>query len=119
MERSGFECGDTVVGRSDKKFCCDTCRNTFNNARNRDSINLIRNTHNRLRKNYRILGDLNPNGKTEVSLATLLNQGFSFEYITGISPSEEGGFYRHVYDQAYLPLENGLYLLVKKIFGEK
>ena len=58
------ECGDKIIGRADKKFCCDACRNSHNNALNKDSKNLVRNINNRLRKNYRILESLNPDGKT-------------------------------------------------------
>ena len=45
-----LECGDKVVGRIDKKFCSDYCRNAFNNKVDKESKNLIRNTNNRLRK---------------------------------------------------------------------
>ena len=44
------ECGDKIIGRADKKFCCDACRNSHNNALNKDSKNLVRNINNRLRK---------------------------------------------------------------------
>ena len=119
MERNCIECGDTLVGRSDKKFCCDTCRNAFNNALNRDSKNVMRTTNNHLRKNYRILEQLNPKGKTKVAKATLLHYGFSFDHITRITTSETGGFCLHVYDQCYAYLENGTCLLVKKVGLEK
>ena len=64
MDKQCLECGDKIVGRIDKKFCSDGCRNAYNNKVNKDSKNLIRNTNNRLRKNYRILETLNPNQKT-------------------------------------------------------
>ena len=43
MEKVCLECGDKLVGRSDKKFCSDYCRNAHNNTINTDSKNLIRN----------------------------------------------------------------------------
>ena len=46
MKRTCSECGDNIVGRIDKKFCCDACRNSFNNRVNKDSKNLIRNRKN-------------------------------------------------------------------------
>jgi len=55
MKRHCFECGEPLKGRIDKKFCDDACRNSYNNRVNKDTKNLIRNTNNRLRKNYRIL----------------------------------------------------------------
>ena len=38
------------MGRADKKFCSDGCRNSHNNTLNKDSSNLVRNINNRLRK---------------------------------------------------------------------
>lgn len=75
MHRKCPECGDRIIGRVDKKFCSDGCRNAHNNRINKDSKNLIRNTNNRLRKNYRILEALNPNKKTKCSRAKLIERG--------------------------------------------
>jgi hypothetical protein len=52
-----------IVGREDKKFCSDGCRNAYNNKINKDS-NYMRNT-NKLRKNYRVLSELNLEGKSK------------------------------------------------------
>ena len=114
MEKECLECGDKVIGRADKKFCSDACRNAYNNAINKDHNNLIRNTHNRLRKNHRILSSLNPSDKTKVNKATLLKHGFLFDYITGTYTTKSGSTYRYVYDQGYLPLEGEVFLLVKR-----
>ena len=45
MQKKCPECGDKIVGRVDKKFCSDACRNAFNNNINKDHKNLIRNTN--------------------------------------------------------------------------
>jgi len=39
-----------IVGREDKKFCSDSCRNAYNNKINKDSTNYMRNINNKLRK---------------------------------------------------------------------
>mgnify|MGYP000194545909 CR=1 FL=1 len=109
-----LECDAPLKGRADKKFCDDACRNAYNNAQNRDSTNLIRNTHNRLRKNYRILKQLNSKDKTKVALSTLQREGFLFDYITGFYTTKTGSTYYYVYDQGYLPLQNEYFLLVKR-----
>lgn len=114
MEKTCKECGEPLKGRADKKFCNDGCRNAFNNALNKDSKNIIRNTNNRLRKNYRILESLNKNEKTKVTKETLLKHGFLFDHITGFYTTKKGDTYWYVYDQGFLPLENNLYLLVKR-----
>ncbi|MBT8255521.1 MAG: hypothetical protein KJO23_03190 [Bacteroidia bacterium] len=114
MDRTCPECGEKIIGRADKKFCSDACRNAHNNALNKDSKNLIRNTNNRLRKNHRILEALNTKDKTKVTKNSLVKAGFLFEYCTGTYTTKAGSTYYYVYDQGYLPLENDYYLLVKR-----
>ncbi len=109
-----LECGETVKGRVDKKFCNDACRNTYNNKFNKDSVNLIRNINNRLRKNWRILQQLNPDKKTKSTKAKLVQLGFDFNYFTSIYTTKVGTVYYFVYDQGYLPLENNYYALVRR-----
>ena len=114
MKKLCPECGDKIIVRADKKFCCDACRNTHNNALNKDSKNLVRNINNRLRKNYRILESLNPDGKTKTTKEKLLRLGFNFEFFTNIYTTKTGSVYFYLYDQGYLALENDFYLIVKK-----
>ncbi|WP_299363640.1 hypothetical protein [Winogradskyella sp.] len=114
MQRQCPECGDRIIGRIDKKFCSDGCRNTYNNRINKDSKNLIRNINNRLRKNYRILEALNPSKKIKCSRARLIEKGFDFNYFTSIYTTKTGNTYYFIYDQGYLPLEGDYYALVKR-----
>lgn len=114
MERLCPECGEKIIGRSDKKFCSDACRNAYNNALNKDSKNLVRNINNRLRKNYRILEALNTKDKTKVKKETLAKHGFNFQFFTSQYVTQAGSIYKYVYDQGYLPLDNDWYLLVRK-----
>ncbi len=109
-----LECEIPIIGRIDKKFCSDYCRNTYNNKVNSDSKNLIRNTNNRLKKNYKILSELNTSGKTKVTRNKLNNQNFNFNYFTSIYTTKVGKVYYYIYDQGYLELENDYYLLIKK-----
>ncbi|HET8855576.1 MAG TPA: hypothetical protein VFM60_06605 [Salinimicrobium sp.] len=115
MERSCPECGEKIIGRIDKKFCSDYCRNAFNNNLNKDSRNLMRNVNNKLRKNYRILEELNPHDKTKSTRTKLLARGFNFEYFTNTYTTKTGTIYYFVYDQGYLPLEGGYYALVRRL----
>ncbi|MFV8225175.1 hypothetical protein [Christiangramia aquimixticola] len=114
MQKTCEECGEKIVGRTDKKYCSDYCRNAYHNRINKDSSNLIRNTNNSLRKNYRILQELNPSGKTSVPKSKLLSKGFDFELFTSIYTTKTGNQYFFVYDQGYLKLENEFFALVKK-----
>lgn len=115
MAKTCLECGEKIRGRADKKFCNDYCRNTYNNRLNRDQKNLMRNVHNRLRRNYRILKELNPDGKKTVLKSELLKKGFDFTYFTSIYTTRKGTDYYFVYDRGYLPIAKGAkYVLVKK-----
>jgi len=114
MQKQCLECGEKIVGRIDKKFCTDYCRNAYNNKVNKDSKNLIRNTNNRLRKNYKILSELNQSGKTKVTKTKLLHQNFDFNLFTSIYTTKTGNVYYYIYDQGYLGLDNDFYLLIKK-----
>ena len=114
MEKACPECGEKLRGRTDKKFCSDYCRNSYHNKLNKESTNLVRNINNSLRRNHRILEELNPKGKTSVPRSKLLSNGFDFEYFTSIYTTKTGNRYYFVYDQGYLPLENDFSALVKR-----
>ena len=114
MEKNCLECGAPVIGRTDKKFCDDACRNTYHNRRNKDCTNLMRNINNALRRNRRILNGLNPEQRSNTTRSKLLNIGFDFKYYTHIYATKKGNIYFFVYDQGYLPLENDYFALVKR-----
>lgn len=108
------ECEKTILGRADKKFCSDYCRNAYNNKLNQASTKNIRNINNQLKRNWRILEDLNPTEKCRVHKNKLEEKGFNFGYFTSIYTTKKGTIYYFVYDQGYLALENNYYMLVKK-----
>jgi predicted nucleic acid-binding Zn ribbon protein len=114
MPKSCLECDEKIIGREDKKFCSDGCRNAYNNKINKDSNNLMRNINNKLRKNYRILSEINVEGKTKASRSKLLSKGFDFEFFTNILHTKTGNTYYFLYDQGYMALENEYYVLVRK-----
>ena len=108
------ECGEKLLGRADKKFCSDQCRNAFNNRQNSDANSYVRNINNILRKNRRILCELNTKaGKTLVTRESLIKHGFNFGYHTHTYTTQKGLIYHYCYDQGYLFLtEKNQYLLV-------
>jgi hypothetical protein len=107
-------CGDIIRGRIDKKFCSDLCRNSFNNQLNTYTNNYIRQVNNVLRRNRRILSELNTSGKSKTSLSKLVEKGFDFKYFTSIHQTNSGNSYHFCYEQGYMKLENNLYALLKK-----
>jgi hypothetical protein len=109
------ECGREIKGRRDKKFCDDTCRNTFNNKHYSDQTPEMRNINNALRKNRRIMEELlPPEGKIKIAGKVLREKGFDVNYITQIHTTQTGSVYRYCYEFGYLPLEGDYFLLVKK-----
>jgi predicted nucleic acid-binding Zn ribbon protein len=113
-DRKCLECGETLLGRSDQKFCSDYCRNTYNNKLDVDTKKLIRNTNNRLRRNYKTLVKLNKTGKTKVTRMRLYDHNFDFHFFTSIYTTKTGNVYYYVYDQGYLELDHDYFLLIKK-----
>ena len=108
-----LECGKPINGRSDKKFCDDACRNTYNNKLNKDSTNLMRTINYTLRKNYRILSDLKfVDGKVKISKKRLTEEGFNFDYFTHFKTYKNGAEYKFVYGIGYKTLEDDWLLVV-------
>lgn len=112
MDKKCLECGAAVQGRSDKKFCSDQCRTTWYNRENADSTNYMRNVNRILRKNRKILADLNPNGKSKAGKAKMLEMGFNFHYFTNVYKTKTGNIYYFCYEQGYLPIEDNQFALV-------
>lgn len=111
-EKKCLECGGKISGRVDKKFCSDQCRIAHYNRINSDNTNLVRNINNALRKNRRILMDMNPSGKTKTTRTKLLEKGFDFQYFTSIYTTKDGAIYHYCYEQGYLQTDKEWYLLV-------
>lgn len=106
-------CKEVIVGRIDKRFCSDQCRNSFNNHRYSSDNILIQKVNRQLKKNYSIIKKLNTSGKTKISRSKLLQEGFDFQYFTGTYTTKKGTTYHLCYDQGYLALSQELYLLIQ------
>lgn len=78
-----MECGHKIkYGRTDKKFCCDKCRNKYNNAQTRAGRAYRRRVMNAISGNYDILDNLLRTGITAIDLFELVNLGFVIEAVT-------------------------------------
>jgi predicted nucleic acid-binding Zn ribbon protein len=115
-KRYCMNCGIEITGRLGKMFCSDSCRNRHNNKQNKDSTNLIRNVNNKLRKNHRILSELNFEDRIKVERKLLKKKGFDFEFFTSVLNSKTGKDYYFVYDQGFVELEEDIFMLMKKDF---
>ena len=113
LMKTCLECGEPLLGRSDKKFCSDLCRNAYNNKVNSDSNNFVRNTNNALRRNRKILEELCKDDKSKTVRNTLVDRGFDFNLFTSIRTTQKGATYYFVYEYGYLELDKDFFLIVK------
>jgi len=111
-KRKCLECGVSIYGRPDKKFCCDGCRNAHHNKVHAESGRVIRKISRILKKNRRILAQLNPKGKCEVYRDQLLRADFDFRYFTSYCEVSEDVTYYFCYDQGYRKMDNDWYSIV-------
>lgn len=109
-------CKKTIKGRSDKKFCDDYCRASFNNELKSAANNHVRNINNALGRNRRLLENLFTTGELTIKInqEKLLEHGFLFKYHTHQYHTLSGNTYFFCYEYGYLPLENNWYLVVKR-----
>lgn len=115
MEKKGcLECGEPIRGRTDKKFCTDACRNLFHYRTNNAPINYVRNVVNTLKRNRRILSELNPGGKAKVHRDKLVERGYNFMYHTNIYRTKVGNVYVFCFEHGFLELSENWYALVRR-----
>ncbi len=106
------ECKTLIIGRSDKKFCDDACRNNYNNrTKGGDSV-VIRSVNQVLKRNRRILKQFLERGMNKPQRMHLLQSGFSFEHFTG-KKVIGGSNYLFIYEYGFLHLDNDAILIVK------
>jgi hypothetical protein len=102
-QRTCAYCRERIRGRSDKKFCNDTCRNAFNNRLNSELNSSIREINSKLKRNRRILEGLLKGDApfVKVRKEALLNKGFQLSYQTHTRKSSKGSLYHFCYDYGY------------------
>ena len=114
MDKECLLCRESIKGRTDKKFCSDACRNTFNNQLNSVPNKYVRNVNGILKRNRRILESLVPQVSAKASKSKLLQKGFDLSFYTHIYKTHKGNEYYFCYEYGYLPLENDTFYLVKR-----
>jgi len=94
-------CNTLLIGRTDKVFCDDRCRNNYYYKVNSEQKDYIRKINKILLKNRGILRTVNPYGRTSVSKRYLDQLGFDYNCFTSIHKTRKGRDYYLVYDQAF------------------
>ncbi|WP_316791094.1 DUF2116 family Zn-ribbon domain-containing protein [Pedobacter frigoris] len=109
-----FFCSRSIKGRSDKRFCSDACRSSYNyTIRRRKSMLLINNINYTLTRNRRILNKMITAGRTQVNKDVLLSEGFDFDHYTSVV-SEGVVTYCFCYDLGYQIIDEEYVLLLKR-----
>lgn len=82
VEGTCLECGSTIHGRRDKRFCSLSCKNKFNNRTQMAKRQMRAKVMAALTGNYAILEALLIEKKTGASLEDLSELGFDPAYVT-------------------------------------
>jgi hypothetical protein len=112
-----LDCYSQIIGRSDKKFCGDACRNNYHNNINSEKSEMIRYINNSLKRNRKILKTLinSEQGKANAFAHKLISKGFNFDYFTHVLNTKAGNTYYFCYDYGYRKIDKDYYLLVRKV----
>lgn len=82
MARLCPQCGAVIHGRSDKRFCSDSCRCDYHNERRRAQEKELRQVNRILAANWRLLSQLIRLGHKDIPAAELAARDFNFEVYT-------------------------------------
>lgn len=82
---SCLECGTTLYGRANKRFCCESCKNRYHNKRYQAERNLKLRIKTVLDRNYSILSSLVSGNVYSVERQDLQLMGFNIDYMTAFS----------------------------------
>ena len=107
-------CHSPLVGRSDKRFCTDSCRSIHHQQQKKELPPVIKRVNQILLSNREIMAELNPEGKKTLSRETLLRKGFDFKHFTHQVTTRNGNTYQFCYDQGYIIFEDGKVVLVRQ-----
>jgi predicted nucleic acid-binding Zn ribbon protein len=90
ISKTCLACGESLRGRADKKFCSDQCRSGYNNSIKSGNRDYIRRVNYILKKNRRILTQLQEEGQKQIPIDLLRGKGFDFNYFTSLYASSQG-----------------------------
>jgi hypothetical protein len=110
-------CNRSIHGRSDKKFCNDSCRNTYHNNLKSIDSKYVRETNQYLLRNRRILEKLFTSSRqlVKTSKQKLLAQQFDFRYFTHQYNNRNGQRYSFCYEFGYRILKEVVMVMRKKV----
>ncbi|MEX2484790.1 MAG: hypothetical protein WED10_09525 [Brumimicrobium sp.] len=95
-------CGSEFKGRANKKFCSNSCKNSFHNEEYRTTNSAIFKLDKKLHKNRAVLKDMYQVYRSSpIPLSILQARGFELKYHTHNFNAPSGEKYTMVYDYGY------------------
>jgi predicted nucleic acid-binding Zn ribbon protein len=117
IEKNCIACNKIIRGRSDKKFCNDSCRNSYNNQNRSNAPNLVKKINAVLVKNRNLLLEITgDNSQKKITRDQLSLRGFLFNYYTHSYTNKRGNTYYFCYDHGWLDVNDSI-LVVKSSIG--
>ena len=109
-----LECGDKIkYGRSDKKFCCEECKNRHNNKMARYSRANRRKIMAMLTRNYGILEQMIRSGIKSAEITDLVSEGFVPDCVTGFHKNRFQAHEYSCFDIKYKMTDSRVYSISK------
>lgn len=108
-----LECNERIIGRVDKKFCDELCRNRYHNKINCEEARIMRQINTALKRNRRIISELIEEGKRTARRSWLARKGFDFELVTGVKYRRSGAPCFYCYDYGYIELDDQRFKLLQ------
>lgn len=99
-------CGEPISGRSDKKFCKDSCKSAHHYLRSVEKEDSqFKRIDKQLKTNRRILKEFNKAGKATVRKEVLIDEGFNPKFFTHYWKTKNGNLYLFCYEYGFMQKE--------------
>lgn len=115
---SCLECGTTLYGRANKRFCCESCKNRYHNKRYQAERNLKLRIKTILDRNYSILTSLISGKVYSVDRQDLQLMGFNIDYMTAFVKINKRECCS-CYDISFVRTPSRIYNIHRKLIASK
>ena len=100
-----LSCNRLVEGRRGKKYCDTFCKAQFHNLKNQGERSLYCRTNNILRRNHKILDNLQRLGRQKVRRKELVRLGYRLDFHTHSMERKDSEVYYFCYNKGYRQVE--------------
>ena len=114
MVKNCISCGKKLNGRSDKKFCSESCKNDFHNLQHSRKPAIVKIQRAAARRNRSLLVKMEASGIEKISTHELESIGFSFDGLTGIRIHPNESLLLYCFE--YMLQRNGNSFTIQKAF---